>query len=89
MSHPVSQWSEEEEREYVLDLLRRRNILREKDNVIYPVNIAAAMKPDHKNIQPKKHNRYYNKRAHTYKKPTIIIDDPYLKLDILETPRWA
>jgi len=34
MSHPVSQWSEEEEREYVLDLLRR-NILREKDNVIY------------------------------------------------------
>ena len=35
MSHPVSQWSEEEEREYVLDLLRRRNILREKDNVIY------------------------------------------------------
>jgi hypothetical protein len=29
MSHPVSQWTEKEEREYVLDLLRRRNILRE------------------------------------------------------------
>ena len=35
MNHPVSQWSEEEEKEYVIDLLRRRSILREKDNVIY------------------------------------------------------
>ena len=35
MNHPVSQWSEEDERNYVVDLLRRRSILREKDNVIY------------------------------------------------------
>ena len=35
MSHPVSKWSEQEEREYVLDLLKRRDILREKDGVIY------------------------------------------------------
>ena len=35
MSHPVSKWSEQEEKEYILDLLKRRDILREKDNVVY------------------------------------------------------
>jgi hypothetical protein len=35
MNRPVSTWTEEEERDYVIDLLMRRNILIEEDNVIY------------------------------------------------------
>ena len=35
MNRPVSKWTEEEERDYVIDLLNRRNILVEHDNVIH------------------------------------------------------
>jgi len=35
MNRPVSKWTEEEERDYIIDLLTRRNILTQKDNVIY------------------------------------------------------
>jgi hypothetical protein len=35
MNNPVSQWTEQEEKEYIIDLLRRRNMLDQKDNVIH------------------------------------------------------
>jgi len=35
MNRSVSKWTEEEERNYVIELLTRRDMLTQKDNVIY------------------------------------------------------
>ncbi len=35
MNHSVSKWTEAEEREYIIDLLKRREILKFHENVIY------------------------------------------------------
>lgn len=35
MTSPVHTWSDEQEREYVIDLLKRRSVMHSEENVIY------------------------------------------------------